>query len=94
MKKITIQKIMFSSGKVTVDFALPPETDPALIEATLHACEVDINAEYNELVCNEHRISLKEMRREEGACKGFLFSIIGLILTIIVIVVTKKLGLW
>lgn len=94
MKKITVQKVMFSSGKVTVDYNLPPETDPALIEAALYASEVDINVEYNDLVCDQRDIGVVNREDPSGFCKRCLIFSIPFIAVILVIMAAKLFGLW
>ena len=80
MKKISIEQVRFSSGKATVDYRLPDSTDPESFECAAISNIEQLNSQY------ESELHLQ--RNHETNYKGCLFSVIGLVILMVGLVIS------
>lgn len=77
-----IERIRFSSGRATVDYQLPKNTDPALFEMAVCQSVAEVIDHYNDLELDlKTGMDRREIARERSGMAGCLIA--GILLTMV-----------
>ena len=85
-----IESIRFSSGRATVDYQLPENTDPALFEMAVCQSVPELIDNYNDLELDlKTGMSQREINRERSGMAGCLIAGIGLMMISLALIVMQ-----